>query len=911
MNVKYYSKLLPFELGETNSADAIPFLISFLETGNYSEKRLAASAINKLTNRYPNECRVALPFLIQNLSSEKPQIRQYTLKTISNLSLDKSHITPNYFTIVQAIEALDAKDYNKSIAQKIIKKWTKILGQVNDAMIQKTSEVDKQNKKFINYPIDAVKKVNEKANIADSKTTVELVSDGEEDSYYFRSLEGMGIKLNEPQLGAVRHFEGSALVLAGAGSGKTRVLASRAGYLISVHHIEPKHILMLTFTNKAAGEMKERISSLPGLTKTMVKEITTGTYHSIFLQILRSQGDNRDLLTIEKQKHTYLQIIMKEMGLGDDYEPESLIAILSHYKNNMKSASELPEGSPIEKEVKDILQKYEAKKKENGLMDFDDILIDSYRLLKKNHRLLTSIQNRFQFVLCDEWQDTNPIQYELIKMIALPQDNLFVVGDDDQTIFEFNGADSSIILNFNKEYPGTKTYNLNINYRSTTSIVGLANKIISFNRIRYAKTLEATKESDYHPFFLRPKTSDEEAEIISKNIVNDVRQGHRNHRDFSILFRTSSYSRAVFEQFVLQDIPFVTFGNSNSFYEQSLVKPVIDHLRFALDGKNLEAVKGVVPTLYLNREKTIEFIQRRDLTNPEKDLLLHAVEFPYLKEFQKNNIFARIRLLREIKNTEPMVAIQAIRKEYEKYLNTSERKNITVHKEMVNETLAEIETSAARFETIPEFLAFIDGIIAKNKKMEELRKDPKADVVKLMSIHKSKGLEFPVVYLIGASENILPHKSALEAEGRKDLILTKQVENKINSAIEGERRLAYVAVTRAEEELYISSPSEYKGQKVETSRYILEAFSEPKVANKPSERQLVSRKTRTSLNTQQDMIPTQTGKKVVESTLGWECLTSTCKAWKRIGSYEEMQLDQIPCIVCGGEMEKAVKEVYQ
>ncbi|OLS33889.1 hypothetical protein BTR25_23765 [Bacillus sp. MRMR6] len=762
--------------------------------------------------------------------------------------------------------------------------------------------------KFNHYPKDANKKTIEKAEIADTKTTVELVKDDEADAFYFRSLEAMGVKLNEPQLHAVRHFEGSAIVLAGAGSGKTRVLASRAGYLISVHRVEPKHVLMLTFTNKAAGEMKERISTLPGLTKRMVNEITNGTYHSIFLKILKSQGDNRDLLTIEKQKHTYLQIIMKEMGLGDEYEPESLIAILSHYKNNMISVSEMPDRSPIEKEIKEILLKYEAKKKEVGLMDFDDILLDSYKHLKKNPRLLTTIRSRFHYVLCDEWQDTNPIQYELIKMIALPQNNLFVVGDDDQTIFEFNGADSSIILNFNKDYPGTKTYHLHINYRSTTSIVGLANKIISFNKFRYAKTLQATKESNDQPFFIHPRTSDEEAEVIIENIVNDIRQGHRNYRDFTILFRTSSYSRAVFEQLVLQEIPFVTFGNSNTFYEQSLVKPVIDHLRLALDGNNLEAVKGVVPTLYLNREKTVEFIQLREFTNPTKNLLLHAVEIPLLKEFQKNNIFARVRLLQEIKDKEPLEAIKLIRKEYEKYLNTSERKNITVHKEMVNETLAEIETSAARFENIPEFLAFIKEIITKNKKMEELRKDPKADVVKLMSIHKSKGLEFPVVYLIGSSENILPHKSALEAEGKKDLILTKRVENKVNSAIEGERRLAYVAVTRAEEELYVSSPSEFKGQKVETSRFIIEAFSEPK-AIKTTDRQTNRRQTRTSRNERDENTPSQ--KRILESTLGWECLTPSCKAWKRIGSYEEIQLDQIPCLVCGGEMEKAVKEVYQ
>jgi DNA helicase II / ATP-dependent DNA helicase PcrA len=911
MHTQDFSKLTPYELGETKDSNAIPFLLTFLKAGDNSEKRLAASAISKLAPIFPNECRIALPHLIGNLSSEMPQIRQYTLKAIKSLSLDKSNITQNDLGIIQYIEAHDPKDYNISIAQVINKKWTRLLGEKNEFVNQVTRDTEKQKPKFGPYPVSASKKVIVKAEIADTKTTRELVSEDERDAYYFRSLEGMGIKLNEPQLHAVRHYKGPALVLAGAGSGKTRVLASRAGYLISIHHVEPKHILLLTFTKKAAEEMNERISALPGLSKRLVPEITSGTYHSIFLKILKSQGDNRKILSSDKHKHTYLQIIMKEMGVGDEYEPESLIAILSHYKNNMISAEAILAQTSIEKEVKEILQKYEAKKKENGFMDFDDILLDSYLLLKKNSGLLTMIQSRFQFVLCDEWQDTNPIQYELIKMISLPQNNLFVVGDDDQTIFEFTGADSSIILNFPKEYLNTKTYHLNINYRSTTSIVGLANKIISFNKNRYKKTLQATKESEYHPFFTRPKTSDEEAEMIVKNIANDVKQGNRNYRDYSILFRTSSYSRAVFEQLVLQDIPFVTFGNSTTFYEQSIVKPVIDHLRLAVDGNNLDAVNGVLPTLYLNREKTIEFIQRRDISNSANNLLIHAVEIPYLKEFQKNQIFARIRLLKEIKTKKPLEAIKAVRKEYEKYLNTSERKNITVHKEMINETLAEIESSAARFVSIAEFLAFIEVLIEKNKRMEELRKDPKADVVKLMSIHKSKGLEFPVVYLIGASETILPHKSALEADGRKDLILTKQAANKIDLAIEGERRLAYVAITRAEEEVYISSPSEYKGQEVEISRYIMEVFSEPKAVNKGLERKLDSQQIIKRRNINRENMPPTNSRRVVESTLGWECMTISCKAWKRMGSYEELQLERIHCIVCGGEMEKAVKEIYQ
>ncbi|ETI69061.1 UvrD/REP helicase [Neobacillus vireti LMG 21834] len=325
-----------------------------------------------------------------------------------------------------------------------------------------------------------------------------------------------------------------------------------------------------------------------------------------------------------------------------------------------------------------------------------------------------------------------------------------------------------------------------------------------------------------------------------------------------------------------------------------------------MDEKNIEAVKGIIPTLYLNRERTYEFIQIRELTNPANNLLLHTLEIANLKGFQKNQIINRLTLLQNIKTMEPVNAIKLIRKVYDKYLEADERKNVTMHKEMVKETLAEIESSAARFKTISEFLAFVEEIIEKNKRMEELRKDPKADVVKLMTIHKSKGLEFPIVYLIGVSETFLLHASSLDIEERRDVILTSKGPDKIHSAIEAERRLVYVAVTRAEEELYISSPTEPRGQKVVTSRFILDVFTQPNVVKTNNNQQLNQRSTK---NRKQPLLPKST-KRVVESSLVWECTTVTCYSWKRIASYEEMLNEQIPCSVCGGRMVKEVREIY-
>lgn len=756
----------------------------------------------------------------------------------------------------------------------------------------------KQKSMFSQFPAGVTLKKVHKANLADSKSTIDLVGNNEKDAFYFRSLEKRLIKLNKSQLEAVRHFEGPALVLAGAGSGKTRVLTSRVGYLITNHHVDPRQILLLTFTKKAADEMKARLATLPGLSWHMSKYILTGTYHSIFLQILRGQGDRRKIIGNEKHRHTILKIIMKELNLQDAYEPETLLSLLSHYKNRMIEVRNIPDNSSIQKEIKTILQMYEQRKAETNCMDFDDILLDSYKLLKSNTELLQILQERFRFILCDEWQDTNPIQYELIKMLAAPHNNLFVVGDDDQTIFEFNGADSSIILNFSKNYPKTKTYYLDVNYRSTTSIVGLANKIISLNKNRYEKKLDATKESEVYPYFIRPKTADEEATIIVENILSKVQDGDRDFKDIAILYRNNSNNRAIFDELVLRGIPFVTFGNSNTFYENAVIKPVIDHFRLAVDGRNFEAIQGILPTLYLNREKTSLFIEEKDLFEPKKNLLTHTLDIPHLKEFQKKQIKERIALINKLKDLKPVKAIKEIRQVYDKYMETDERKNLTVHKEIMREMLAELESSVKKFDTVPEFLAFVDNIIVRNKKMEDLRKDPEANVVKLMTIHKAKGLEFPIVYLIAASDTILPHKSAIEANIRDDLIFNYK--EKREPAIEEERRLMYVAITRAEEEIYISSPAEYRGEKLEVSRFLLECYADRG-----------GKKEESIWERNSNRVPKHSEKKLIESILVWDCQNPKCNAWMRINSYEESVLEEKICPLCNGKMEKIIKDIFQ
>lgn len=745
---------------------------------------------------------------------------------------------------------------------------------------------------FRDYPTGATIHTTFVADIASTETTEQLVGSYEKDAYYFRELEKNGVKLNKPQMEAVRHFQGPALVLAGAGSGKTRVLASRTGYLLSIHNVNPQNILLVTFTKKASDEMKERIANLPGVSPSMLRGMVAGTFHAVFLRVLISQGYTQKLLTSEKQKQVALKIIMKEMSLQDAYEPETLLALLSYYKNNKIRVNDIPEQTAVEKESKKILQKYEEWKNAKHFLDFDDILLESYFLLQTNPSLLTALQARFRFILCDEWQDTNPIQYELIKMLAKPENNLFVVGDDDQTIFTFNGADIKNILDFSNDFPSTQKYALDINYRSTSSIVGLANKVISYNKSRHVKTLKASKAGDLKPLFMRPSSTDEEAKNIIETIVKTVKSGERSFHDYAILHRTMSNSRAIFEQLVMHDIPFVSFSKGNNFYEQAIVKPVIDYLRLALQPLNLDAIAGISATLYLNRERVMEFIQREQFKSPKLILFQHVLQLPELKPFQQQQLADRFKLIELLKDMKPLEAIKTIRKFYDKYIEADERKNLTLHKEMIKETLSELETSAKKFTTVDEFVGFVDQIIEKNKEMEELQKSQHADCISLMTIHKAKGLEFPVVFLIGASETILPHSSALEADKCDDMIHAneKNKKQKIERAVEEERRLAYVAATRAKEELYISSPAYYRGESVGVSRFFLEPF----IAEKSS-----------SDNENKKANPA----KQREEVLVWDCSSDRCNAWIRITTFEEANREERICPLCDNKMLKTSKAI--
>ncbi|MFD1739566.1 ATP-dependent helicase [Bacillus salitolerans] len=669
--------------------------------------------------------------------------------------------------------------------------------------------------------------------IVTHQTTMDLVSDQEVDHHYFRALEKEGVFLNRAQLEAVRASRGPHLIIAGAGSGKTRVLTSRAGYLLTYDTtIRPNNMMLVTFTRKAALEMLSRIQRLPGISRKMATEMVSGTFHSIFLRILRKMKYDQQILSNEKWKEIMVKGILKEERLHDSYEPETILSCISSFKANLQRPGDVLAKTPIEREIQGIYEKYEHVKNSKNLMDFDDILMESYYLLKENESLLERIQGTIRYVQVDEYQDVNKAQHELIKLIVkAPDQNVFFVGDEDQVIYNFRHATPKYILNLSKEYPNLKTITLGTNYRSTDSIVGLGNEIIKHNKYRLGKQLTATKTSHTTPFYMRPSDTLEEAVQIVDNIQADVSLREREYKDYAILYRTHNNSRNIFDELVLRDIPFVT-KNEKVFYEHPLVKPVLDHLRLSQNPNLIEAIESVAPSMYLNKEKAVQHVLEATLGQQKKNMLRSLLVVPSLKPFQMQKIYDRIEFIEGLKDKKPVDAIREVRKgqpKYDEYLESDERKTLTQQKEMVRETMDELEASATRFNTIEEYLAFIDKILDKYKNMEQLRKEPNADCIQLMTIHSAKGLEFPVVYVIGFSQTILPHASAFSANDKQDRLIPEENKEQLeDNAFEEERRLAYVAVTRAQEELYLSSPQEYRNKTVDVSKFLLDAFSSAK-----------------------------------------------------------------------------------
>ncbi|USB33576.1 UvrD-helicase domain-containing protein [Paenibacillus sp. YPG26] len=775
---------------------------------------------------------------------------------------------------------------------------------------------------FNKIPAGAARQHVPEARVAAARTSREIVGGGDPDAGYFRTLEASGILLNASQIAAVRHFKGPLLTLAGAGSGKTSVLICRTGYLLSVRRVDPREILLLTFSSKAAQEMRDRIAVLPGIHPHDVRLLQARTFHSFFLQLIRRQGNELEIWSETRRQHILLKQIMREMGLQDAYQPETLLSMLSSYKTNLVDLPDMPEDSVTERETKRILLQYEQWKLDHEKMDFDDVLILAYRLLKGSPSLLRTIQDRFRYIMVDEFQDTNHLQYELVKLIAAPQDHLMVVGDDDQTIYSFNGARSEYILEFEKTYPKAKVITLTINYRSGTRIVGLGNEVIRHNKHRRSKTLEAVRSGASGPMYTRPLSSDEEARLALDRIEHEVRAGRRNYGDYAVLYRATSNNRAILEQLMIREIPYIEYGDGQLLYENALVLPLVDHLRLGLNRRDFTAMESVLPTLYINRERGMSHIVQQESIRAKKGPLVHLLTLSGLKDFQLAKIQDRLELIRTLSGMRPAAAIARMREKfYNAYVEADERKLLTQHKEMIKEMLDELEASADRFDTVVGFLGFISDVIQKSREQSSDKSREQGNRVALMTIHRSKGLEFPVVMLIGAIEGSLPHSSAIEADRMKDTAYSEVGgASKGTAALEEERRLAYVAITRAKEELIISSPARYRGKKAAVSRFLLSAFGGDAAegAATPSSASRARREVAAGVAYARSGSRAADGRSArsggaaaatrTESVAAWLCQGPGCIAWTRVTARDHGLAAKV-CPLCGKPMHRGRKDV--
>lgn len=669
-----------------------------------------------------------------------------------------------------------------------------------------------------NYPVGSTNKKTLISNVTKNKSSNELILENDQDAPFFRLIEGKGIFLNQEQLEAVRNTEGPQLLLANPGSGKTRVLTTRAGYILYKHpEIKASQLMLITFTSKAANEMKERLKQMDLISEEDIDKMYIGTFHSIFLRMLQSRGYKQKVISSDAFKEIVIKKSLSKLKLEKTLQPETVIAAINNWKNQGLSPDDVETPNTFLCNLVKCFVEYEEWKLENNYIDYEDMLCESLRILRNDEKFRLHLQSYFQYIFIDEYQDSNSIQDDLIREILNVASNVFFVGDPKQTIYSFRNSSSKNIEKLKLNYPNLTINSLRSNYRSSREIVGLTNRLIPASDDN--NSVAVNTEAGYVGY-IRPSHPQEEAEWVARHIMDQTCLEHSQLSNYAILYRTHALSRSIVDVLAFYGVPFVIYGNAQSFYEDNLIKPLVGYLRLTEKPTDVQALVNIASTFYLSKEKVEAAALRYHAYNPTKPVMNCLFELG-LKPFQIKTIKERMALMDRIANYEPVNIIKHLRKSfYDKYIGVSDKNN-TVQKEMMLESLSELESAAKRFQVPGKFLSFIDNVLDMFERMDELKQEPKPDAVRLMTIHQAKGLEFPTVFVIGASENIIPHSSAINADQQEDRlnIMTKEM------AIEEEKRILFVALSRAENELYISSPKMYHDKQVEVSRFLLEAYS--------------------------------------------------------------------------------------
>ena len=610
--------------------------------------------------------------------------------------------------------------------------------------------------------------------------------------------------LNPQQQEAVLHTEGPLLILAGAGSGKTRVLTHRIAYLMEEKGVNPWNILAITFTNKAAQEMRERVDKIAGFGS---ESVWVSTFHSACVRILRRYIDrlgydhNFAIYDADDQK-TLMKDICRQMNVDTKiYKERSLLAQISHAKDELISPDEMEmnaAGDYNKKKVAAIYREYQAALRKNNALDFDDLICKTVELFQHCDDVLQSYQERFRYIMVDEYQDTNTAQFRLISLLAARYENLCVVGDDDQSIYKFRGANIGNILGFERVFPNARVIRLEQNYRSTQNILNAANHVIANNVQRKPKTLWTQNEEGQKIHFRQFLNAYEEAEYVTGEIAKAHREGRCRYSDCAILYRTNAQSRLFEEKFLLANIPYKIVGGVN-FYARKEIKDLLSYLKTIDNARDDLAVRRIinVPKRGIGATtigRVQDYAQKMEISF--YDALRVAEEVPAIGR-SLNKIDGFVTFIQTLKSKAQACSVKELLEEviemtgYVEELEAEDTEESRARIENINELISKTVSyqEAMEDQNLPATLSGFLEEIALVADIDTV--DPDQDYVLLMTLHSAKGLEFPVVFLAGMEDGIFPSYMTITADDISEL--------------EEERRLCYVGITRAMKELTMTA----------------------------------------------------------------------------------------------------------
>ena len=615
------------------------------------------------------------------------------------------------------------------------------------------------------------------------------------------------MSFNHSQEEAIRHFKGPALVLAGPGSGKTTVITHRTKQLIESYHVEPEHILVITFTRAAALEMKERFMNLMDGKRTAV---TFGTFHSVFFRILKYAYHYRaENIAREEERQNFIREIIQNLHLEIEDENEFVNDILSEIsviKNDRIALEHYYPKNCSEQIFKAIYEQYEWRMQKENRIDFDDMLLLTYELLAARLDILKLWQEKYSFILIDEFQDINKVQYDIIRMLAAPRNNLFIVGDDDQSIYRFRGARPEIMLGFEKDYPDARRILLNINYRCSKSIVSAAGQLIMNNKTRFQKQIRAFHSAGPSIYIRQCQSVQEETTAILEQI-HDYEEHGIKYSDMAVLVRTNIGARAIVEKMIEANLPFQMRDQIPNLFEHWIARDLLTYMEIAAGDDSRAAFLKIInrPKRYIHREALSEQRVTMNLLRGyyrEKDWMLDRIDrMEYeLKMLRMMTPYAAINFIRKGIDYESFV------KEYAQYRR--------MKPEELMEVLDALQESANNYKTLREWKQHISDY---TKELEEKISDQQTqkDGVQISTMHSAKGLEYEAVFLPDVNESIVPHTKAV-----------------LDADLEEERRLFYVAMTRAKNYLHIYSLKERYNKPLLPSRYLEELLGQSKKDSK-------------------------------------------------------------------------------